>query len=151
MEKIIKSPGLNPTEKLLSELCDGTFLNLWSYPNPFRKPGKELCDLIAVFENHVYLFFTRETNSFLRDTGDFGLAWERWKKEAVTKQIESAKKARTHVLRDRDKIYLDASGKTLMPVKIPDGEIFVHTVIVAHGAVDACKTFALTMCLVASQ
>ena len=44
MEKIIKVTGIKPTEKLLSELCDGTFLNLWSYPNPFRKPVKNCRD-----------------------------------------------------------------------------------------------------------
>jgi hypothetical protein len=56
-QRISKSVGLTRTEQFLSKLCDNTFLKLWSYPNPFREPGKELCDLIAVFENHVYLFF----------------------------------------------------------------------------------------------
>jgi len=51
--KITKSKGLTPTERLLSELCDLTFLKLWSYPNPCKADGKELCDLLAVFEDHV--------------------------------------------------------------------------------------------------
>ncbi len=35
-----------PTEKLLSRLCENTFLDLFSYLNPVREDGKELCDLI---------------------------------------------------------------------------------------------------------
>jgi hypothetical protein len=93
-DKISKSIGLTSTEQYLSKLCDRTFLKLWSYPNPFREPGKELCDLIAVFDNHVYLFFDRETKTLAGEIEDINLAWERWKREAVTKQIKSAKKAR---------------------------------------------------------
>ena len=43
-----KSRGVTQTEAYLSELCDRTFLKLWSYANPFKAPGDELCDLIAV-------------------------------------------------------------------------------------------------------
>ncbi|TYL89967.1 hypothetical protein FXB40_34115 [Bradyrhizobium rifense] len=139
---ISKSLGLTSTEQYLSRLCDRTFLKLWSYPNPYRESGKELCDLIAVFENHVYLFFDRETKALMGDVGDFNLAWERWKKEAISKQIKSAKKARNHVLKNRDKIYLDAACTVPLPVKLSQGDIFVHTIIVAHGASEACKSYS---------
>jgi hypothetical protein len=52
--KIFKSQGQTPTEASLARFCDNTFLKLWSYANPFKSDGKELCDLIAVFENHVF-------------------------------------------------------------------------------------------------
>jgi hypothetical protein len=136
-DKISKSIGLTSTEQYLSRLCDRTFLKLWSYPNPFRARGKELCDLIAVFENHVYLFFDRETKTLTGEVEDFALAWERWKKEAITKQIKSAKKARNHVLKNRDQIYLDAACTIRLPVKLPISNMVVHTIIVAHGASDA--------------
>ena len=48
----IKSEGVTPTERLLSDLCERSFLKLWSYPNPFKDDRDELCDLLAVFENH---------------------------------------------------------------------------------------------------
>lgn len=140
--KISKSLGLTPTEQYLSRLCDRTFLKLWSYPNPFRQRGKELCDLIAVFENHVYLFFDRETKVLMGEVEDFDLAWERWKKEAVTKQIKSAKKARNHVLNNRSHIYLDSACTIPLPVKLPLSDMVIHTIIVAHGASDACKKFS---------
>jgi hypothetical protein len=141
-DKISKSVGLTSTEQYLSNLCDRTFLKLWSYPNPFRERGKELCDLIAVFDNQIYLFFDRETKTLTGGYEDFNLAWERWKKETVVKQIKSAKKARNHVLRNRDQIYLDAACTIPLPVKLPGSSVEVHTIIVAHGASEACKKYS---------
>ena len=137
--KIYKSSGTTRTEKLLSELCDGTFLKLWSYPNPFRQPGKELCDLIAVFENHVFLFFDRESRAFDLNTGDTDLAWQRWKKEAIDKQIKSARKARSHVLLHPKQVYLDAKCTLPLPIRITSDNLILHTIVVAHGASKACK------------
>lgn len=45
---------------MLVELCDQNFLRLWNYPNPYKEDGHELCDLIVVFDNHVFVFFDRE-------------------------------------------------------------------------------------------
>jgi hypothetical protein len=138
-KRIIKSVGLTRTEQFLSKLCENTFLKLWSYPNPFKEPGKELCDLIAVFENHVFLFFDREPKTFENAPDDIGLAWERWKKEAIAKQIKTGRQARIHVLRSPDEIYLDAKCKTKVPVRLPATNMIVHTIIVSHGATEACK------------
>ena len=57
---ITKSKGVTETERLLADLCDRTFLKLWSYPNPIKDDGHELCDLLAVFEKHVFIFFDRD-------------------------------------------------------------------------------------------
>jgi len=48
--------GVTTTEEILYSLCQDTFLRLWSYANPFKDDGKEFCDLIAVFEDHVSYF-----------------------------------------------------------------------------------------------
>ena len=53
MTKIRKSEGTTLTEKLLSSLCEKTFLKFWSNPNPRKKSEEELCDLIAVFDDHL--------------------------------------------------------------------------------------------------
>ena len=37
------------TERMLAEFCERTFLKLWSYPNPYKDDGHELCDLLVVF------------------------------------------------------------------------------------------------------
>src|SRR5215472_9467049 len=79
--KIAKSQGQTTTEASLARLCDNTFLKLWSYTNPFKSDGKELCDLIAVLENHVFLFFDRESRTFDTSSQDISIIWERWKKQ----------------------------------------------------------------------
>ena len=95
-----------------------------------------------MFENHVFLFFDREPKTFAGEIEDFNLAWERWKKEAVTKQIRSAKKARNHVLRNRDQIYLDAACTIPFPVRLPADDLLIHVIIVVHGASAACKEYS---------
>jgi hypothetical protein len=139
---IQKSSGQTPTEQYLSHLCDQTFLGLWSYANPFKADGKELCDLIAIFENHVFLFFDRESRKFDRVDADLRLTWERWRKEVITKQIRTAAGAKRYVLNNREQIFLDANRTVPLPVEIPAGELRVHKIIVAHGAKEACEQFS---------
>jgi len=138
---IEKSIGQTRTEQYLSHLCDRTFLRPWSYANPFKADGKELCDLIAVFENNVFLFFDRDSRKF-DDGGDVLLTWERWKKEAITKQIRTARGAKRYVLSHRDQIYLDPHKTIPLPLHIPSGELRIHKIMVAHGAKEACEQFS---------
>ena len=65
---IKKSLGITETEKMLAEFCERTFLKLWSYPNPYKGDGHELCDLLAVFGDYVFIFFDRKKQ--LRETPD---------------------------------------------------------------------------------
>lgn len=140
--KVNKSKGLTPTESLLAKLCDRTFLKLWSYPNPYRADGKELCDLLAVFEDHVFLFFDRESRKFDRPSEDILLTWDRWEREAVQRQIATAKKAKRYLSQHPNQIYLDAKHTTQFPVKLPPNGGQIHKIIVAHGAKEACKQFS---------
>lgn len=67
MLKVInKGQGVNQTEKRLIELANSAFIGLWSYPNVYsdeglskNKSGKEVCDLLVVFEDNVILFSVR--------------------------------------------------------------------------------------------
>jgi hypothetical protein len=63
-----KSIGVTATERLLAEFCERSILKLWSYPNPYKDDAHELCDLLAVFENHVFIFFDRDNE--LADSSD---------------------------------------------------------------------------------
>src|SRR6185369_485402 len=81
--RIIKSSGVTPTERLLADLCDRSFLKLWSYPNPYKEDRNELCDLLAVFENHVFIFFDRENKALEKDDNDPMVNWNRWKKKVI--------------------------------------------------------------------
>ena len=70
------SGGLTASEKVLAELCDKSFLKLRTYPNLFRKPSKELTDLLVVFGNDVIIFSDKSCG--YPNTGDADLDWSRW-------------------------------------------------------------------------
>lgn len=138
--KIKKSTGLTKTEKLLSYLCDETFLKLWSYPNVYKEDGKELCDLLVVFENHVFIFFDRE-NLRLNSEADISVAWPRWKKEVIDKQTKTALGAERYIKAGRN-IFLDGKCTKEFPLTIPTADLSIHKIIIAHGAREACKKFS---------
>ncbi|MCU7848037.1 MAG: hypothetical protein KZQ89_08495 [Candidatus Thiodiazotropha sp. (ex Lucinoma kastoroae)] len=59
---IIKSSGVTATEQMLADFCERSFLKLWSFSNPYKDDGHELCDLLAVFGEYIFIFFDREKN-----------------------------------------------------------------------------------------
>lgn len=139
-KSIKKSSGLNESENLLAELCEKTFLKLWSYANPYKFNGEELCDLLAVFENHIFIFCSRSTKFNLDK--EISVAWERWKRTAITEQLPSSRTAKKYILQNPDKIYLDQKCTIPLPVSIPKENIVIHKIIVAHGAKEACRKFS---------
>ena len=135
---IRKSEGTTPTEKLLADLCEKTFLKLWSYPNPFKDDRKELCDVLVVFENHVLIFFDRANSQLEKLDRDPLVSWGRWKKNSIDAQISTAKGAERY-LRSARKVYLDGELKVPFPIPIQPEQMIVHKIVVAHGANEACK------------
>ncbi|MBK6296979.1 MAG: hypothetical protein IPF48_02685 [Sphingomonadales bacterium] len=135
---ISKSEGVTPTERLLAQLCDRTFLKLWSFPNPCREDGKELCDLIVVFENEVLIFFDRESRRFDTNPSDVNLAWKRWRKEVIDKQVATAHGAERYIRKGRP-IFLDTKQAEPFPIPIDPQNARFHKVVVAHGVRDACR------------
>lgn len=136
-----KSEGVTRTEKLLADLCQRTFLKLWSYPNPYNDNKDELCDLLVVFQNRVFIFFDRENLILSKADKDPIVSWKRWKKNVIDAQIRTAKGAERYIKSGRS-IFLDKEGKNLFPIKIAPDDIIVHKIIVVHGAMDACKQFS---------
>jgi SEC-C motif len=136
---ISKSTGVTPTEELLAKLCDKTFLKLWSYPNPHCDDGKELCDLLVVFENDVLIFFDRENRAFEANPQDIALAWKRWRNKAIDKQVSTAHKAERYIRSGRS-IFLDSKKTQPFPLPIDTGNVRFHKIVVAHGVREACKS-----------
>jgi hypothetical protein len=132
-----KSKGVTSTERYLAELCENSFLKLWTYPNPFKADGKELCDLLVVFENDVLIFFDRESHRLKSDNLNLTIEWPRWRREVVDKQIRSAKGAERYITSARP-IFLDENGQSLFPLEIPQNAK-IHKIVVAHGAMEACR------------
>src|SRR5690606_21732376 len=81
-----KSEGLTPSEAVLSGLCEKSFLSLWTYPNLYRKAGKELSDLIVVFGNDILIFSDKSIS--YPSTDDPSLNWSRWFRSAIRESAE---------------------------------------------------------------
>ncbi len=137
---IQKAIGTTHTELLLEKLAEASFLSIWSWPRPFKEDGKELCDLIAIFEDRVLVFFDRESRIFDTSHSDPQLVWARWKRHVIDKQIATAKGAEKY-LRSGRMVYVDDRLTTKMPLLIPSNPK-VHKIVVAHGAKDACMAFS---------
>jgi hypothetical protein len=120
---IIKSEGVTPTERLIADLCERSFLKLWSYPNPFKDDRDELCDLLAVFENQVFIFFDRESRQLDKTNKDPLVNWKRWKKKVIDDQIRTAHGAERYI-RSRRNIFLDAALEVPLPIDI---DFYGHT------------------------
>ena len=138
--KIEKSNGITPTEKWLSNLCERTFLKLWSWPNLCKSDGNELCDLLAVFDDHIFVFFDRESSVLQDAEKDISVTWPRWKKQVIDKQIKTTHGAEGYIKKGQP-IYLDNRCQQPFPVTMPENPI-IHKIIVAHGAADVCKSFS---------
>lgn len=140
--KITKSMGQTDTEKYLAQLCEKTFLKIWSYLNPYKSDGKELCDLIVIFENHIFVFFDRESKKFENKDKEIKLTWQRWKKKVIDKQASTAIGAERYITSVKGDIYLDDKCQNKIPIEIPNHGVIVHKIIVAHGAEAACKSYS---------
>ena len=66
------------------------------------------------------------------------MTWPRWKKEAIDKQIKTAKGAARYI-RERRPIFLDERRTQRFRGTIPN-KPNIHKIIVAHGAHEACKS-----------
>ncbi len=134
---IVKSVGINDSEKILARLCDEVFLKLWAYPNPYRKQAKELCDVLAVFEEHVFIFSIKKISFTNAKTTE--IAWNRWKNKAIDESIKQIQKAESWIRNNPEKIFLDAQCTKKFPIPIDIKNLKIHRIVVAFGAEDACK------------
>ena len=144
---ITKGVGLTPTERYLARLAERSFLNLWSYPNPYRDQGqrgagdgKELCDLLVVCGRDIIIF--SEKNIGWPSSPDVKTAWRRWAKRALLDATRQARGAERWIMQFPDRIFLDRRCTERFPIAIPEkGEAAIHLVVVGRGAGEACKQY----------
>jgi hypothetical protein len=142
---IKRSEGITPSEKYLKKLCDHAFLSLWSYPGLYRNQrssekseGKELCDLLVIFQEHIIIFSDKYCN--FPDTGDIELDWKRWFKRAVQKSANQIWGAERWIKNYPNRIFLDRQCKKSFPVEIPNPETTkLHRIVVVHDVAEGCK------------
>lgn len=139
---IEKSEGVSTSEKKLIALGYNTFLQLWSYPNPYKKQscGKELCDLLVVFEDDILVFSDKDCN--YDDLCDSKIAWRRWYKRAIKKSVEQLRGAKSWIINHPNEIALDAKCQVSFPLDISiTSNTRIHLIALAHGASKACKKY----------
>jgi hypothetical protein len=145
-EPIVKSTGYTPTERHLAKLAARTFLEMWSYPSPFRDQpgagitdGKEICDLLVVCDPHVIIFSEKKISWTNKPTD---VAWPRWFRKAVLEATAQLRGAERWINEHPDRIFLDHGCTTPFPLKLPPlDRRQVHRVVVARGASAACREY----------
>jgi len=144
-ERIEKQQGITTAERYLARLCERTFLSLWSYPNIFRealvpgaKIGKEVCDLLVVFEDQVLIFSDKDCA--VPQTGNLQLDWSRWFRKAVVESAKQAHGAERLLRQFPNRLFLDRECTKSLPFvpQITDRTRF-HLIVVAHKIADRCR------------
>lgn len=100
-----RAAGLTPSERLLAEIADRSFLKLWTYPNPYKELNRELADLIVVFGDDVLLF--SDKGGAYPESGDQTLDWTRYYRSAITQSAAQLRTAEHWIRRSPDRVYLD--------------------------------------------
>ncbi len=86
------SGSVNNAEQFVYDICQKSFLVLWSYVNPQgRQPGKELCDILVVCDPHVIVVSVKDIK--LKDSGKGKVDWDRWRRKAIDDSIRQIKGA----------------------------------------------------------
>jgi SEC-C motif len=142
-DPIRKSPSATDAERFLAQLCEKTFLSLWSYPCVFQDQGvartgegKELCDLLVVFGRHVLIFSDKHCG--FPDTGNLDLDWSRWYKRAVLRAADQLWGAERWLKEHPDRLFIDRTCKKRFPVSLPSRtDVQYHLIVVAHGSTAA--------------
>jgi hypothetical protein len=144
--KMKRSVGVTESERYLKELCDHSFLSLWSYPGVFRDQGrvdgkgdgKEVCDLLVVFEEHIIIFSDKHCH--FADSGDLEFDWSRWYKKAVLKSAEQIWGAERWIRDFPARLFLDRQCKVPFPISLPDSDkAKFHRIVVSHDAARRCR------------
>ena len=141
---MIKAEGVTPSERYLAKLAEKWFLDLWSFPSPYRNQkqgeqgdGKEICDLLVVCGRYI-IIFSEKTVAWPK--GDLDVAWVRWAKRAIRDAAKQARGAERWITEHPDRIFLDRKCEKPFPIDFPPtSERVIHRVVVANGAAQACE------------
>ena len=120
-------------------------MSLWSYSNVFRDQafaknsteGKEVCDLLVVFENHIIIFSDKDCVYPVK--GDKEVNWQRWFRQAIEKSAKQVWGAERWIKDNPTRLFLDNACTQPFPITLPDPTTATfHRVLVAHGVSKPC-------------
>jgi SEC-C motif len=145
---IQRRDGVTTAERYLKRLSDRSFLSLWSYAGVYRdqldcptaKIGKEVCDLLVVFQNHIIIFSDKDCAYPTGD--DEQVNWQRWSRRAVSNAAKQIWGAEKWIKNHPQRLFLDPACAQRFPFPLPDpATATFHRIVVAHGAAEACRKF----------
>ncbi|WP_052370313.1 hypothetical protein [Chromobacterium haemolyticum] len=147
-EKAAEAQGTTESERVLTQLARKAFLSLWSYPNVYsdegrpggKGDGKELVDLLVVFGTNVLLF--SDKHCAFQPNVDIKVAWPRWYKRAIEKSAKQLAGAEKFLRQFPDRIFVDKSCQTPLPVSLPDPAVARYFLIaVTRGGHEAAVRY----------
>ena len=148
MSEYQKSEGTTSAERYLAQLCQRSFLSLWNYSNPYTddgkipaKPtsvGKELCDQLVVFGNHVIILSDKDCE-YTNHTDPL-VNWARYYRKAIHKSAAQMWRAEKWLREFRSRLFEDATClRPLRALLPPVANMKVHRILVAHGVTKASQ------------
>lgn len=138
--------GFTSAERYLYTLARQSFLSAWSYPNVFRDQGrtasgadgKEVCDLLVVFERDVIIFSDKDVR--FPDSGNLNLDWSRWFRRAILASAKQVWGAERWISQHPDRLFLDPACTIPFPIPLPQADALrFHRVVVAHDGARRCR------------
>lgn len=121
---------MNQSEKYISFLCNKTFLSLWSFPSPKGKKGKELCDVLIVFEKYIIIISVKAFKK--KQTSDYETDVSRWLKSVFTKSNNQLLGAE-RFLKTVDDVIINKGGEKIELSPKKEREYFKMTIALGRG------------------
>jgi hypothetical protein len=112
--------GLTPTEQLLKFFGERSFLRFWSHANPHVTPTQELCDLLVVCGDYVFIFSDKGVN--YQPHRDEQVAWRQWYREAIKESLKQLKGAVRSLFVLQATIYKDKTCTVPLGLPLPSPE-----------------------------
>ena len=136
------------SERYLAKIATRSFLRLWSFPNVFTdegkrtssQTGKELADLIVVFNDQVIIFSDKHCE--YPSHADDRIAWDRWYRKAIEKSTRQLIGAERWIREYPHRLFLNDKCTIPFPSFIPirpNAEL--HLVAVTRGSGAACRAY----------
>lgn len=135
---VTRNEPQSESEARLLQFADRTFLKPWSYPGLYRSKNKELCDLLVVFGNQIFIFSDKEIG--FRTELDVDIAWERWYRAAIQESRTNIYRADRWLRYQPDRVFHDvnATQQFHLPLTAP---FKVHRIAVANGISKGMRQF----------
>jgi hypothetical protein len=128
----------NESERYLTELAKRSFLKLWTLPNPYRSPGKELADLLVVFGNDI-IVFSDKASTFDGKNASHG--WVRWYRTTIDESIKQLAGAARILKNSTASLYVDRRATQRLQFDLPESaDRRLHLIAVARPEHDPTVT-----------